>query len=512
MRRVLPALLPVLALLACAASASADSFSAPAATSYGATMAISYSLSEAPQNNIRFEFTYTGGQMQYVGHTWTVLLTGVSISKSFTMSTTDPAADTGNVASVTPSHVGDGTGLPEGTYSVVLKYTPSMFGGPVTTAATTGVVVDRTTQAPTLSSPAAAATVGESIAVQFNLPEAAASGSVQVLFVGAATSAITLKDAYTGPGSHSLLLDKSALTMSSAVQSVIGATSITDGTYDVVLAYQDVLGNPAATATSAGVVADTVTQPPTLLSPQSASAHENTIPVSYVLPEAASPGGVTLTISRPGTSRVLTLAGTGAGTHSATIDLSDLDASPGVTARLVGANTVPAGTYTVALSYTDAAINPVQIASATDVVFTTASAPPPPTTTTDTTPGTTPASTDPATGGDVPATPVATTPAPATTLSPKRLAARYSRVRTRPGTWRLRATFPPQAGARSYTLRVKKGARTLRGTCRIAGSGARRRVVCTATVRSAGRWSLRLAAAGADGVALAESAKTLRVR
>lgn len=110
-----------------------------------------------------------------------------------------------------------------------------------------------TTLAPTLTAPAPAAFVGNPITVTYTLPESALPGSVELLFDDASTPRLLHLTAET-PGPHTFLFDPAHPTMSGGIAS---GPAIPDGTYTVVLSYQDSAGNPRASATATGVRVDT---------------------------------------------------------------------------------------------------------------------------------------------------------------------------------------------------------------------------------------------------------------
>lgn len=100
---------------------------------------------------------------------------------------------------------------------------------------------------------------------------------------------------------------------------------------------------------------DTVTMAPVLISPSSSSSEVNTVNISYTLPEAALPGSVLLQFFG-GSTVSITLNDEAAGTHTFTLDGTNLSSSPKVTTA--SPNTIPSGSYAVALSYQDVFSNP----------------------------------------------------------------------------------------------------------------------------------------------------------
>ncbi len=104
-------------------------------------------------------------------------------------------------------------------------------------------------------------------------------------------------------------------------------------------------------------VADFIaTQAPTLLSPAANTVMRNPLPVSFTLPEAALDGSLKLIFEDGNTTRTLTLANSQgiAGAHSFSFD----PANPSGTAAIASGPAIPDGTYSVRLTYQDAAANP----------------------------------------------------------------------------------------------------------------------------------------------------------
>lgn len=115
-------------------------------------------------------------------------------------------------------------------------------------------IVDTLTQAPTLSSP----TDGSShvntaqMDISFSIPEAALANSLRLYFIptdlSGGTISLTLADVVPTIQQNVSLYPEDIMTLP-WVTSTNGADSIPNGTYTVVLSYQDVFGNPTANAT-----------------------------------------------------------------------------------------------------------------------------------------------------------------------------------------------------------------------------------------------------------------------
>ncbi len=461
----------VLMLVGPAASHASITVASPAAsTRYGDPLAVNYTISEAP-SAFDTAITFDDG----VGTTYVRFL--------------DNSAIGANARSVS---------VPDGAYTVAMRYSPSGGGPLVESDPITNVRVDTVTQAPTLTAPAASSVSGAPIAVSLTLPEAATPGSARLSFIPAVGSPVLLTLADVTDGAQSWNLPVTGLGANANLTSA-SASTLPDGTYDVQLSYQDVYGNPAASSFRPGVTIDGATQVPSLTSPAAGSTHAGaTVPVSFSLAETALAGSTSVVFSGP-TTRTIALSRTATGSATVTLDRANLNASAGVTSVLGGA-TLPDGLYTVTLQTRDAVGNTAAQVSAANVRLGVASAEQPPTST-----------------PDQPSTPTTTVPTPTVSqktpgrppAAPKRLAAAWSTVKVG-GRLVLRARFRPVAGARTYALTAAKGKAVRRGTCRSQGRGAARRVTCDVTIRRAGvtgragRWTATVRAnAGATVLARA---------
>jgi len=116
--------------------------------------------------------------------------------------------------------------------------------------------VDTETVAPTLVKPASGTFSGSPINVVLALPESAAPGSVQLVFVrGDQTIRLTLSATHESPGSHGFYFDPRNPLLSASIAS---GSPLPDGVYTVTLSYQDALQHPArASAPATNFTIDT---------------------------------------------------------------------------------------------------------------------------------------------------------------------------------------------------------------------------------------------------------------
>lgn len=125
-------------------------------------------------------------------------------------------------------------------------------------------------------------------------------------------------------------------------------------------------GGPSSASDSLDVTisADTVTQTPTLTSPTSTST-QNTLQLTYSLPEVPTAGSVTITFNDGTTTTTLTMGNSQS--VDTTVNLANLISTTGVTATT--AASLADGTYTVTLSYQDYLGNPASTDVETAVVI-----------------------------------------------------------------------------------------------------------------------------------------------
>ena len=164
------------------------------------------------------------------------------------------------------------TGSSDGTLTLSLS---NITGQSPTTSSTlpwTGQSynMDKTTQAPTFTTPATNALTKSPVSVAFSLPEAAYAGSLKLLFSGTATRVLTLASSQLTAGAHAFSFNPANPTLSTEIASISGGSTIPDGSYTIILTYQDTYPNPAATVSHTGIVIDTT--PPVVTPPANVTA------------------------------------------------------------------------------------------------------------------------------------------------------------------------------------------------------------------------------------------------
>jgi len=219
-------------------------------------VSVSYNLPEAAQPG-SVNLTFAGAS------TVTLTLSGSNSTAgahSFSFNPANLGAST-DIASATAGFIADGS------YTVTLSY-QDLVGNPAASSrSAASFLIDTLTVTPTLTAPASNALTGSPFGVSFSLPETALASSVQLVFSGSSSIAVTLAASQATAGSHSFTLDATNLLGSSNVASA-SASTIPNGTYTVALSYQDLLGNAASSSIATNF---TIASAPTVTSPTSAS-------------------------------------------------------------------------------------------------------------------------------------------------------------------------------------------------------------------------------------------------
>jgi hypothetical protein len=124
------------------------------------------------------------------------------------------------------------------------------------------------------------------------------------------------------------------------------------------------LPNVASDTLDITLSADTVTQTPTLTSPASDSV-QNTLQLTYSLPEVPTPGTVNVSFNNGTTTTTLTM-GNSQSVDTA-VNLVSLASTSGVASATAGS--LADGTYTVTLSYQDYLGNPMSTDVSSNVII-----------------------------------------------------------------------------------------------------------------------------------------------
>jgi hypothetical protein len=185
-------------------------------------------------------------------------------------------------------------------YLAISPYTPCNDPVDANHAEYLVYVADTETLAPSLTVPASGARDNQNFNISFTLPEAASSGTVQLIFLetGGAnapyqdTDTLTLTSSYEISGTHSFVITGQNLdSLSSIVVSESGNIEalVDSSLYTVAIQYQDAAGNPVASSQRTNILYDNVTYPPTFATPAAGGySVDDTVAVNYTLPEAAN--------------------------------------------------------------------------------------------------------------------------------------------------------------------------------------------------------------------------------
>lgn len=214
-------------------------------STYSSTIPVSLSLTESySPGSAKLTFTNTAGT-----YSNTLTLANNILSQTFTITT-------GNISSTNIVAKTYST-LPDDRYNVTLSY-QDLFNHPIASVASSNVLIQTTTPAPILTSPASGYVISSSILPVFtyNLPSAPLSG----------TAILTLTPGY----SYSL---GNAQTGTYTITSNIPV----DGTYTATVSYRDFLGNPVASSSGASITFDRLTLAPTIISPITNSVSTGTV-------------------------------------------------------------------------------------------------------------------------------------------------------------------------------------------------------------------------------------------
>lgn len=159
-----------------------------------------------------------------------------------------------------PNQAGSGTytitsNIPaDGTYTATISY-QDFLGNPLATSVPLTIKFQRNTPSPSISSPTNNTYFSSYMLFKGSLPTSNFAGSKKLSFVrnNTVVSTIFLNNSRT----DSLYFNLNRLSESgSAVASIVGLDSLTDGVYTLTLSYQDSYGNPAAASNSVTITKD----------------------------------------------------------------------------------------------------------------------------------------------------------------------------------------------------------------------------------------------------------------
>jgi hypothetical protein len=280
----------------------------------------------------------------------TITLTGLTAGIDSVMLNVASLASSAHVQSASTNS------LANGIYNITLTYQDTL-GNLAASATVSHVTIDTYTQTPVFILPVEGSVNTNPLAISFILPENYLSGSVKMDFDSAGISVRSVYMQNMSVDTNSFTLNMGNLYASAYVASVVPLRNfISDGTYDIRLFYQDILGNPVATTVDSNITIDTHTLRPVLTSPVNAGVNGiESIALNFSLPENPYSGSVEAVFTSSGFSCTEILTASSAGSYSLTLNPSHLLSSAGVSS---GSDSLPDGSYTVYISYQDALGNP----------------------------------------------------------------------------------------------------------------------------------------------------------
>ena len=186
----------------------------------------------------------------------------------------------------------------------------------------------------------------------YTIPESYFGSSAKLTFTGHTTVVVTLGN---GVRINRVTFDRTNIVTGGGILATTSST-LPDDTYTVTLTYRDLNNHTSTAATLLYMFYDAGTVVPSFTSLVNNAAITDGSTIPYTLPEAPYGGTVKLTFSNSTTTTVVPLTNA----TSATFTYN----------RSLHAATIPAGTYTVTLSYQDTAGNAVASKTVTGVAVT----------------------------------------------------------------------------------------------------------------------------------------------
>jgi hypothetical protein len=222
---------------ASAATAAPELIAPTASSLHGTPLSVEYKLPEAGSTaSISF--------IPATGPTVEVTLTSPAMAAGkhhFFLDLHNLESETANVAKASASSV------PDGEYTVRLRY-QNASAEPAAIADAAKVTIKSATAPPVVTEPTPSQTFRKAFTVAYTLPEAALPGSVELLLIGTHAGVKTFTLTNAAAGSHTAEVVPSNPVTGAGIASAPTERLPTDS-YQLVLSYQDTLGNPAATST-----------------------------------------------------------------------------------------------------------------------------------------------------------------------------------------------------------------------------------------------------------------------
>ena len=172
--------------------------------------------------------------------------------------------------------------------------------------------------APTLTAPASGARDNATFAVNYSLPVAAKPGTVVMDFKGTSPATgshlFTMNSTGETAGAHSFVIN----TADGTGSKVASGTALPDGTYEVSISYEDIVGHPVSNAVvNTSVVVDTIA-PVINVAGVATTGYNSTTALPNLIPSLVVTGSAVSTTQSPAAGSILPV-----GTHTITFTATD---------------------------------------------------------------------------------------------------------------------------------------------------------------------------------------------
>jgi hypothetical protein len=270
-------------------------------------------------------------------------------------------------------------------YNVTIQY-GDRFGNYNVSAQNTGYIwpEDNVTIRPTIIHPVADIADNRTLWVEFSLPEVPQTGTVQLAFESEALglSSVLFLDNHSAAGPIGFMLNALALDHSGPpITGLYGEASLADGyQYELLLTYQDYLGNPLASSRR-NFYFDDSTEPPFVFEPLNGDTlHLSGVEVVFAQPEYSIRGTGQIILTQSGgeeidvlSPRTLYLSDTlfaePENPRRITIQPAFLNSGAGIDSVHNGGSLVRRATYDLTVRYQDTLSNAVGEYSVRDLYF-----------------------------------------------------------------------------------------------------------------------------------------------
>lgn len=236
-----------------------------------------------------------------------------------------------------------------------------------TTTTSHFVTIDSKTLPPIIAKPLNNVRQNGQLDLLVNFPEQMTSGSAKLLFKKSGGRIDSLVLANPSVGANNYAINLKNLTSSNISGS--STTSLSDGSYDIILTYQDAVGNVAASDTISNFILDHSTLAPTIINPSESQVLRSgdVIHFDFTLPEQAKEGSVIVNLSDGSSIIPITLNTNSSGSYSVRIDPLDVNGSLQVQSS--SRKWLDNGNYTIQISYQDVTGNPVALSESKTILI-----------------------------------------------------------------------------------------------------------------------------------------------